>query len=77
MGEAHKLTEAGARILDVLSQAPGGQGFRDEFSRKELMALRDAGFVRAPRGDFGRVYLDDAGRAALARHRGETHADQR
>ena len=90
MGEAHKLTEAQARIAaDMASgtviwrsrwsnsycQSPGN-GMVVTVSRPVIDRMRDRGLIAltSKKTNTGNsmLVLTDAGRAALARHRGET-----
>lgn len=61
-----KLTEAQARVLSVLSDAPRGRRFRSEFTRPTMDALIRRGYVDAPIGEGGWVYITPEGRTALS-----------
>lgn len=66
-----ELTKAQARVLSTIVDFGNGQGYRDEFGRQTIDVLIRNHLVDAPIGDFGRVYVTEAGRAALSRHKGE------
>lgn len=69
MGEAHKLTSGQVRVLECAATTYGGW----------LSSLAPASVVQELELSklVRRGKITPAGRAALARHRGETHADQR